>query len=163
MIRVTITCPCGLIAWSQDRPSTLGEAVVGVGFYTEGVEIGGIPVSKSIACGCGRDVVTIGDGVSVAGAVTAKLLDEPLVMTFSELRDALDAQHACSDGSRFRDEALLKKVKGFLRSMTEDERRCVLARVVSDLFLNERKLRVGYGLEDVEEFIDWLDGERMWR
>lgn len=88
-------------------------------------------------------------------------------MTTNELADALMGLYAydvgCTD-SGIHDEYLREKVRVELfvdplrrpQQLVSDR----IARIVRDAFLSDEAISNGYGLEDVAEFIDWLD-ERM--
>ena len=85
-------------------------------------------------------------------------------MTDEELFDALDGLHAYDGGaidSGLHDEALRLRVKDEIWKDLNPPALFTprLARLVRDRMLNEESLAQGYGLEDVSEFIRWLDEE----
>jgi hypothetical protein len=87
-------------------------------------------------------------------------------MTDEELWDALDGLHAYDDGSvdsGIHDEVLRERcvVELHVRaSSNPDGFRLWISRAIRRTYLDEDALARGYGIEDVSDFIDWLD-DRM--
>lgn len=84
-------------------------------------------------------------------------------MTPDDLYDALSGLHAYDSGcvsSGIHDELLRERAKTYLKGLDETALRLVLSRFVRDMYLMEEALSQRYGIEDVKDFIDWLD-ERM--
>lgn len=83
-------------------------------------------------------------------------------MEFEELKDALLGLYAFDSGcfdSGIHDESLRHRVIAEI-SMVDGREDMRVCRVVREAFLEEEALSLGYRLEDVSEFIEWLD-ERM--
>lgn len=88
-------------------------------------------------------------------------------MTEAELSDSLMGLFAydlgCVD-SGIKDENLRERVRlELFNDPTRSKSQIVsnrISRIVRDEFLSEEAISDGYGLEDVAEFIEWLD-ERM--
>ena len=81
-------------------------------------------------------------------------------MKYAALKDALDGLHAYDGGcvsSGIHDEMLRQRVKDYLRSLPDPERRKLLGKIGRDLYLSDRALEQGYGMEDAGHFSKWLD------
>lgn len=76
-----------------------------------------------------------------------------------KLFEALDGLMAydtgCTD-SGINDESLKVEVKDYLNSFDENEFRLVITEFVRIQFVSEAAVEKGYGIEDVNEFIQWL-------
>lgn len=86
------------------------------------------------------------------------------MITYEELRDAVDGFHAYDSGSvdsGIRDEALRQSVKKQMSAMPKLEHRPLLARLVIDLHLSTEALAQGYGPEDAQELLRWFDDQRI--
>lgn len=81
-------------------------------------------------------------------------------MTYEMLKDNLDGFFAydtgCTD-SGIKNDGLKEECRKYIMSIKPDERRHMLARMVVDLYLNEEAVKSGYGIEDAQKFISWLD------
>lgn len=83
-------------------------------------------------------------------------------MTDEELSDALDGLFAYDNGftdSGIHDEALRARVIERLRSLSfsaGDEFRLTITRIVRELWMSEKALAQGYGIDDVAGFVKWL-------
>lgn len=85
-------------------------------------------------------------------------------MTDGQLQDALDGLYAYDSGavdSGIHDETLRERAKAELIADADAAGPNAqvgprLSRIARDLFLSEDALRRGYGLEDIDSFIDWL-------
>lgn len=78
-------------------------------------------------------------------------------MTDQELKDALDGLFAYDIGatdSGIRDEMLRKKV---IQEISKDSKR--ISRIVRDMWLSDEAIEKGYSLEDILEFIKWLNND----
>ena len=77
--------------------------------------------------------------------------------------DALDALYTYDKGdtdSGILDEDLHRSVKDYLKQLTSDERRLLLSRYVRETYLTEERLTDGgYGIEEVKNFLEWIDEE----
>lgn len=88
------------------------------------------------------------------------------VMTEEELRDALSGLHAYDTGcvqSGIHDEKLRERVIQHLEELakaSENDWRLTMSRIVRELYLTDEALEQQYGIEDVADFIRWLD-DRM--
>lgn len=83
-------------------------------------------------------------------------------MSDADLWDALSALHAYDMGatdSGIHDERLRERVKETLRQMDPTVRLAFLARGIRDHMLSEEALQQGYGVADVEEFLEWVQSE----
>ena len=87
-------------------------------------------------------------------------------MTDAELRDALNGIYAYDTGSTdsgIHDEALRERCLEALREMPRRPGALAaqqfIARMVRDLYLSEEALAQGYGIEDADEFLHWLDDQ----
>jgi hypothetical protein len=75
-----------------------------------------------------------------------------------QLFDAMDALMAFDRGatdSGIHDDDLKDSVRTYLEGLEEKEFRQICARYARR-FLSKKGLEAGYGLEDVQHFIDWL-------
>jgi len=83
-------------------------------------------------------------------------------MTEPELFDALDGLSAydagCTD-SGIRDELLRRRVFQYLGSLTETEQRLTLGKHIREHYLTDEAMAQGYGPEDVQQFLNWLDDQ----
>ncbi len=79
-------------------------------------------------------------------------------MTKAELDDAIDGLMAYDLGaSGIHDEVLRQRVKDHLRALPDREFLLYLSRYARENFLSEKALANRSSIEDVSEFIDWLD------
>jgi hypothetical protein len=81
-------------------------------------------------------------------------------MDESEVMAALSGLHAYDSGavsSGIHDELLRAHVTEYVRSLSMSDRRVLMARIARELFLTDRAISQGYGLEDAQKFADWLD------
>lgn len=62
----------------------------------------------------------------------------------------------CTD-SGIKDEELRKIIINCINNLDEDEFRIFISTYVRDEFLTSEAIKLGYGLEDVKNFIVWLD------
>ncbi len=87
-------------------------------------------------------------------------------MSEAELRDALDGLFAYDTGavdSGIHDENLRARCIAEIHRHFEDDHDAGmlwLSRLTRDMWLSDKALADGYTIEDVQEFIDWLD-DRM--
>lgn len=85
-------------------------------------------------------------------------------MNEEDLKDALDGLFAYDGGavsSGIRDETLRMRCRDYLRSLGDSDRRVLLARIGRELYLTDAKLAQRYGLEDIAQFSQWLEDQRM--
>lgn len=83
-------------------------------------------------------------------------------MNDKELKEALDGLFAYDSGcvdSGIKDEVLKKQVieelkKDLLENQIFSDR---LSRIAREMFLSEDAIKNGHGLEDLREFIDWIE------
>lgn len=86
-------------------------------------------------------------------------------MTDEELSDALDGLYAYDTGgtdSGIHDEALRGRVKAELLADAKAASGSTLfgprvTRLARELFVSDRAIEQGYGLEDLDNFVAWLD------
>lgn len=82
------------------------------------------------------------------------------MMTYEELRDALDGLHAWDDGmvdSGIHDDEVRERVRAMLQALPYQDRKALLIRVIADLCPPDQ----GYGSEDVQAWLEWLRDEGM--
>ena len=81
-------------------------------------------------------------------------------MSVSEINENLQALYAydtgCTD-SGIKSDELRNQIKKELENMDEDDLRIILSKHIRDYYLIDEALDNGYGIEDVKEFIHWLD------
>ena len=80
-------------------------------------------------------------------------------MTDTELKSALSTLYAADKNNGTADETLRATVVTELRKdRSESELFSVrVTKIARDLFLSDEAIEQGYGLEDVRDFINWLD------
>jgi len=98
--------------------------------------------------------------------VKQKPVAEEKPLTDEELHNALHRLHAydlgCVD-SGICDPILKERAKKRLEDMDTDERRLFLSHSIREEYLTDEALEEGYGLEDVEAFMKWMDDEGFYK
>jgi len=82
-------------------------------------------------------------------------------MTDNELKSALSTLYAADKNNGTADETLRASVIAELRKdRSESELFSVrVTKIVRDMFLSDEVIEQGYGLEDIRDFINWIDEE----
>ena len=80
-------------------------------------------------------------------------------MTDTELKSALSTLYAADKNNGTADETLRATVIAELgKDRSESELFSVrVTKIARDMFLSEEAIEQGYGLEDIRDFINWLD------
>ena len=80
-------------------------------------------------------------------------------MSDNELRNALSTLYAADKNNSTADETLRATVIAELgKDRSESELFSVrVTKIARDMFLSDEAIEQGYGLEDVRDFINWLD------
>lgn len=71
--------------------------------------------------------------------------------------DSLMAYDLGATDSGIKDEDLRKRVMKHIDNLSEEEFRIVMSEYICSYFVNEEAVKNGYGIEDVVNFIRWLD------
>lgn len=85
-------------------------------------------------------------------------------MNYDETRDALEGMFAYDAGSTcsgIHNPILKAQVKHYLDALSPLDQRTFLAKIITELWLNEQALESGYGPEDAYEFLRWLEDNEM--
>jgi len=83
-------------------------------------------------------------------------------MTFDEVYKSISGLSAYDNGcidSGIRDETLRARLKVYVHSLSTDERRLMLSRVLRELFLSDEALSQGYGWEDAQSLCRWFEDQ----
>lgn len=81
-------------------------------------------------------------------------------MDKQKLFDSFDGLFAYDTGCvdfGIKDEILREEVKVHLDNLEDEDFRLILSEFIREYFLIDEKLKQGYGIEDVNAFIEWLD------
>lgn len=85
-------------------------------------------------------------------------------MNYNEARDALEGMFAYDTGatcSGIHDPSLKSRAKYYLETLRPLDHRAVLAKMITELWLSEQAIKIGYGPEDAYEFLRWLEDNEM--
>ena len=81
-------------------------------------------------------------------------------MERQKLWDAMIGMMAYDTGSvdsGIKNELYREQVKKYLKGLSQDEFRVEISCFVARHFLTDEALNLGYGIEDVKAFINWMD------
>ena len=81
-------------------------------------------------------------------------------MDYEKLKDSLDGLYAydtgCTD-SGIHDESLREECRKYIMARPPKDRKILLGKMTTEMFLSEKAVERGYGPEDAKHFLDWLD------